>query len=125
VSSSYLKNRSFSLLELIIGIAILSIGIITVLQALSFSLRAAGLSCDIIKAVFLARDKMQDLEFKEKQKLISKEPPQAQGEQDKFSWQYVLTPEADLTLYKLGLNITWQRPNREENLSLNTYLIKK
>lgn len=125
MSSSYLKNRSFSLSELIIGIAILSIGIITVLQALSFSLRATGLSCDIIKAVFLARDKMQDLEFKEKQKLITKIPLQAQGEEDKFNWQYGLTPEADLNLYKLDFNIIWQRSNREENLNLNTYLIKK
>lgn len=117
-----LKNSAFSLLELMITVAILSIGIVVVLQAFSYASRMTGLSCDIINAVFLAEDKVQELEFKEKQGLINKEPAEVKDKKDKFSWGYALSLEPDLNLYKLNFDITWQRANREEGLDLNTYL---
>lgn len=116
------NNKAFSLLELIITIAILSIGIIVVLQALSTCARAVGFSCDIIDAVFLAEDKIQELEFKEKQNLISKEPKEIREKKEKFAWGYSLSLEPDFNLYRLKFDITWQRLNREEKLELETYL---
>lgn len=116
------RSRGFSLVEVIIAVAILSVGITSVLQAFSFCARSSGLSCDIIKATFLAEDKLQELEFKEKQGKISSEPVQVKDTYDKFSWQYNLALNAELNLYTLGLNITWTRANREEELVLNTYL---
>lgn len=117
-----LKNNAFSLLELIIAVAILSIGIIIVLEALSYSTRMAGLSCDIIDAVLLAEDKMQELEFKEEQNLTNKESGEIIGKKEGFDWKYTLNLEPDLNLYKLSFNIKWLRANREEGLDLNTYL---
>ncbi len=110
----------FSLLELIMVVAILSIGIIAVLQALSFSARVTGLSCDIIKAVFLTQDKIQELELKEKQNLIKEES--IKDTKDKFSLGYTLNLDPDLNLYKLNFCISWQRANRQESLNINTYL---
>ena len=117
-----LKNNAFSLLELIITVAILSIGIIIVLEALSYSARMAGLSCDIIDAVLLAEDKMQELEFKEKQGLINKEPRDIRAKFEGFDWKYTLNLDPDLNLYKLNFEIKWLRANREEGLDLSTYL---
>lgn len=118
------QNKAFSLLELIIAVAVLSIGIVAVLEALSFTARLAGLSSDIVNAVFLAEDKMQELEFKESQHLLESEPQEAMGEKDKFKWEYMNNLDADLGLYKLDFNINWQRREREEKISLNTYLLK-
>jgi len=121
--SCNLRNNGISLLELVITIAILSLGIIVILQAFAFSTRATGLSCDIINAVFLAEDKVQELEFKEKQNLINEEPTQLRDTKDKFIWEYSLNNLApDLNLYKLNLSISWQKLNREERISLSTYL---
>ena len=117
-----LKNNGFSLLEVIITVAILSTGIVVILQAFSFSARVTGLVCDITNAVFLAQDKMQELEFKEKQNLINREPPVVEDKTDKFAWKYVLNPEPDFNLYRLDFDITWQRTDRKERISLNTYL---
>jgi len=103
-------------------VAILSIGIIIVLEALSYSTRMAGLSCDIIDAVLLAEDKMQELEFKEEQNLTNKESGEIIGKKEGFDWKYTLNLEPDLNLYKLSFNIKWLRANREEGLDLNTYL---
>ena len=55
------QDKAFSLLELIVAVAILSVGITVVLQAISSSAAATGLSNDIINAVFLAKDKIQEL----------------------------------------------------------------
>lgn len=117
-----LKNNAVSLLELIITVAILSLGITVVLQAFAFSSRATGISNDTINAAFLVQDKVQELEFKERQGLISEVPPEIKETKDKFTWQYSLILDPGLNLYKLNLDIRWQKLNREERLSLNTYL---
>ncbi len=119
------KNKGFSLLELIIAVGILAAGIVVVLQAFSFSARITGLSGDIVNAVFLAEDKIQELEFNLSQKSIDldKELTKTGVENDKFNWEYqLLDLKPDLNLYKLNFQISWERLNRNETLSLNTYL---
>ena len=113
-------NKGFSLLELIIATGVLSVGIIAVLQALSFSARSTGLSCDMIKAVFLAQDKLQELELNEKLNLIKEEAKQ--DEKDNFTLKYTINPQPGLNLFRLNLNINWQRGRREQELGINTYL---
>ncbi len=116
------NNNGFSLLELIISVAILSIGITVILQALAFSSRMAGLSCDITDVVFLAEDKIQELEFKEKQDLIQEEL--ISDRNGKFDWEYGINLDPALNLYKLNLKVNWQKLGRKEELNLNTYLRK-
>ena len=120
-ASCNLKDKGFSLLELVVTVAVLSIGIVVILQAFSFSIRVTGISTDMINAVFLAENKIQELEFKEKQGLINKEPAQVKDAKDKFTWEYLLNLEPDLNLYKLNLNVQWKKLNREEKINLNTY----
>ena len=114
-------------MELIIAVAILSIGIVMVLQAFSFCARVTGLSCDYINAVFLGEDKLQELEFNVSQKLIDldKELTKTGVENDKFNWEYqLLDLKPGLNLYKLNFQISWERLNRNEILNVNTYLRK-
>jgi type II secretion system protein I len=115
-----LRNKAFSLLELIIAVAILSIGIIVVLQAFSFSAHATGLSGDIIRAVFLAEDKIQELEFQARQKNIKEES--VEDVNGRFNWGYSINLDKELNLYKLDLRIDWQRQRRKQSLEVDTYL---
>ncbi len=117
-----LKSNAFSLLELIIATAVLSIGIIVVLQAFSFAARTAMFSCDMIKAVFLSQDKMQELEFKEKQGLLEEEPSGTEGRAGKFQWKTELKADDNLSLYKFNFVVAWERANRTEEINLSTYL---
>lgn len=116
------KNKAFSLLELIITIAILSAGITVILQAFSFSSRVTGLSSDIIKAVFLAEDKLQELDFKEKQGLIPQESALQTGIYGKFQWKDSLNFDTDVNLYKLDFTVSWQRAKENEEINIGTYL---
>jgi prepilin-type N-terminal cleavage/methylation domain-containing protein len=116
------RDKAFSLLELLISIAILSIGITVALQALSFSSRVTGLTLDMVKAVFLAEDKIQELEFYEKQKLTSSLAAEVNESQDKFAWAYRIWPEPEFSLLRLDFEVVWQRANRNEKIELSTYL---
>jgi len=108
----------------VIAIAILAIGITVALQVFSSAVRTSVLSGNIINAVFLAEDKIQELEFKERRRLIDKEPAQAKGNQGEFEWQSGLTLNQSLNLYELNLEIIWRKLNQKDSLKLNTYLRK-
>jgi prepilin-type N-terminal cleavage/methylation domain-containing protein len=124
VSNPRVSNKGFSLLELIIAIAILSAGIVMVMEAIVFSTGAAGLSCDVVSAVFLAEDKLQELDHKEANSVISNEPEESQGSQDKFSWKRTLKLDAGAGLYALDLELKWNTRSREEGFAVQTYLRK-
>lgn len=120
--SKFKHSKAFSLLELIITVAVLAAGITVLLQAFSFSSRITGLSNDMIRAVFLAEDKLQELEFKEKQDLIKQEPSLNSGTSDKFQFKTTIAFDADVKLYKANFALTWQRGNRAEEIVVKTYL---
>lgn len=116
------KNKAFSLLELLVTVAVLTIGIVAILQGESFSARLTGVSGDIIKAVFLAEDKLQEIEFFEKQGWLGEMPFQSEGQSDKYKLNYNIIPEEEIDLYKLDFKVSWQRANRKEQILLSTYL---
>lgn len=117
-----LRNRGFSLLELIMALAILSAGIVVVLQAFSFCAQATGLSCDIISAVFLAEDRIQELEFQEAQGSLKETFDK--GGSGRFGWERSVILDQDLNLYKTNIKISWQRQGRTQSLEADTYLKK-
>lgn len=123
ISVMTVKNKGFSLLEVIIAVAILSSGIMVVLQAFSFCAHLTGLFCDITNAVFLAEDKLQELEFNLGKQNIT-DLLKAGIARDKFNWSWDIAPypESNL-LHRVNFNITWHRLNNRENINITTYLL--
>lgn len=114
-------KKAFTLIEALISIAILSVGMVTVLQAVSFSSRIAGLACDIIDANFTAKDILSELEFKEKLKIIS--AVDSQKNTGRFICAYSIAQDLILNLYKTTISISWDRMNRKNEVVLTTFLI--
>ena len=115
-------KKAFSLLELVISLGVLVSGITVVMQAFSYSAYIGGLSGDTLAAVRLAEDKLQELEFKENHALLKDVPLNDSGNIDNFQWQYALNFLDSPKLYKLNLDISWKRQNKERAISFNTYL---
>jgi prepilin-type N-terminal cleavage/methylation domain-containing protein len=120
--SCWRNKGAFSLLELVVAIALLSISLAVIIQAFSFSAKAAGLSGDITRAALLGQDKLQEWEFKEQRGSLGQEAPEAQDASGKFQWVSRLNFNPDLEMFKLGLTISWLRAEQKEEFSLATYL---
>ena len=122
----YMKNKrgekGFLFLELVVGIALLAVGITLVIQAFSSAARAHAISRDMIEAVFLMEDKIQELEFKEQHGRIGQEPPEAAGTMGRFAWRYALVPVQDIDLYLCNLSVAWNEARRNDSLTVDTYL---
>ncbi|MBF0522515.1 MAG: prepilin-type N-terminal cleavage/methylation domain-containing protein [Candidatus Omnitrophica bacterium] len=118
--SCKMNNKGFTLIEVIVAIGLLSTGIVFVLQSIAFSARSAGLSNDMAKAVLLAQDKLQEIEIKEKQKVIV--PGAVKDAKDIFDWEYTIKDSDTFKgLCPVTFTATWQRHGKQEMLEFETY----
>jgi len=119
-SSCRSRNRGLSLLEVVVAVGILAAGIVTVLQALSYSARFSAVAGDITNAAFLAEDTLQELEFKESRNQTVGESKS--GEVAHFRWEYAAQYNSDLQLYTLNYAVRWNRLKIDEDIMVDTFL---
>ncbi len=117
-----LNNKAFSLIELLIAAAILSTGLITIFKAFSFSAKSVGISADLTNAVFLAEEKIQELEFTRKINSTSLGQLDNNGKVGKFDWNYTASFLPDLNLYALNFDVFWRKANEARDVRIDTYL---
>lgn len=115
------RNRAFTFIELMLSVVILSVGLIWVLQAFSFCVRAAGLARDITLACLLAENKIQELEIKTDKGLGVTNHEEA--EENNLSWNYDIIPlEKNLGLKTLTFRVERKGSKKENILQVTTYL---
>lgn len=122
-------NRAFSLLEVLITVAVLSTAIIFVLRSFTAALSAARFSQNIGLACYLAENKLWEIEQKQKlyyEPLIPEQGSQILQER-RFNWAYTLSKLTDADLILLKVKVSWQEKAREKeySLSFSTYLLPK
>ena len=109
-------------MELLLSVSILSLGLMFIVRAFSFSAHATGLSCDMLTALLLAKDKMQEYEFFENSHTLDTQPAVTSEKKDKFTWSATLDPDPDAKIYGLCVRISWQRAKKEQKIDICTYL---
>jgi general secretion pathway protein I len=98
------NNDGFTLFEVIVAVAILSISLVMVMQLFSAGLRSARSSCDYTRAVIHAKDKMAEL---------ADAPEIDSGDfEDGFKWEtdvqdYKQNEDASMNLKKLIVRVYW------------------
>jgi len=114
------KNRGFSLLEVLIALAILSTAIVFIFRSFTASLSAAVFAQNIGRACYIAEEKIWEIE---------KGFPNVTSQQGVFKWNYNITDltEADIPdLKELHFSVSWPQKRQEEySLDFLTYLINK
>lgn len=109
------KNKGFTLLEVIIAVAIMGISMVLIMQLFSGGLRLGKTSGDYTAAVIHAREKMEEM-------LIS--PEAGAGEFDnKYKWQsevssYSTAEKKDSKLIRISVKVSWQENKALELVTL-------
>jgi prepilin-type N-terminal cleavage/methylation domain-containing protein len=123
--SKNLSDNGFSLLEVIVALAIMAMGFVTVSQLFSGSIRSIGLSEQYLKATTLAHSKLGELEINNYNR------PELKGtfiNAKNYHWDLEISPYSselnstlnNIQLSKVILNVHWADANQIRNIKLNT-----
>jgi general secretion pathway protein I len=106
-------ERGFTLIEVIISVAILAVSFVLVMQLFSGGLRASRASCDYSRAIVHARDKMEEMAFS---------PEQGSGDfEDGFRWESAVEPleseddQQRAVLMKIRVKVFWNDATDRDN----------
>lgn len=121
------KNSGFTLIEIMISVAILSVGLILILQGLTNCLSVMRISQDNLGTSLLAEEKMAEFEITTKQ-VKGTSFHDASGESQSgnmaFKWQIRLTPDMvyeDLNEFRT--TVYWNEGIRSGSSVFSTYLV--
>lgn len=124
-------NRGFSLLELIIAIAVLAVGLVGILRIFPVGLRASYRSGMITKAAFLGQNKLEEVKVAGFN-AITELPPKItlSGTEGDFEWE-IFIDEVDLeglestdNIRKVTVNVSWPERSRTRSKDFITYITK-
>lgn len=130
-------NAGFTLIEVLTAMMILAISLVTILQLFSGGLRSAAISGEYTRAIFHAREKMDELLLYDEMRDMSLEGTFEDG----YAWQakiLYLNPEPDeeaagieakknppvkpwpLDLFDITVEVSWKEADRERRFTLQT-----
>jgi len=124
-----LTTRGFTLIEVVVAMAILAVALTVIIELFSGGLRLARTSAEYTKAINYARVKMEEIAVKQ-----TLEEGTQEGEFDHtFRWQ-VETKKVDVLpiqkgidfmppteLFQVKVNVLWKSGLREKSTRLETY----
>lgn len=123
----YKSNKAFTLLEVLITVAILSTAIVFVFRSFTASLSSVKFSQNITLACYLAKSKLWEIEQYYKNNLELPASGEETVQNKKFNWSYEITVSETSNLEQLKLTISWQENIREAPYTIEflTYLLPK
>jgi general secretion pathway protein I len=116
------RNRGFTLIEVIVAIAILAISLVMVMQLFSGGLRASRASCDYTRAIVHAKEKMEELSVEPVQVGMTRFRDSGEFE-DGFIWESEVQPHEELNkefedtgfnLLKIKIKVSWFNLARQQ-----------
>ena len=119
------NNDGFSLLEVIVALAIMAMGFVTVLQLFSGSIRSVSLSEQYLKGTTLAHSKLGELEVN------NYSVTEYEGifpDEKNYRWQLQVSPhtsslnskENNIQLSEVTLNVLWEEAGKTRDIELST-----
>jgi general secretion pathway protein I len=127
-------SKGFTLIEVVVALAILGIGLTVIIELFSGGLRLARTSEEYTKAMNFARMKMEEITSQQK---IEEGTDEGNCEDDTFHWQVkikktdILPVEKDsdfkppVELFQVRVDILWKSGSKERSASIESYKASK
>ena len=120
------RSRGFTLIEIMISVAILSFGLILILQGFTHSLNILRISENNLQATLLAEEKMAQLQIDAKNSeygFLTDFNGESQIDNIEFRWQTSITPDEEHEdLNELLTIVSWKEGKRKGTVPVITYL---
>lgn len=125
------KDSGFTLLEVMIAIAILGISVVLTMQLFAGALSSTALSRHYTEATFLARHKLEELGLDDQLK-SGNQSGDFEGDYEKYSWQAEVSPfalpqpiemneeAARPELLQIKLLVSWEERGKTQKVELVT-----
>ncbi len=118
------KCKGFSLLEILVAVAIISAGLIFMIKGFGNNLRLSGIGEDYTTAVLLAKQKMAEIELTGNFTGIKKEgtfePPF-----QRFSWKISFFPVKNKGFVIVKVKVTFTRGFEKREVTLENVLLDR
>jgi len=112
--------KGFTLLEIMVALAIMAGVILTILSSVNYHLSLTGRNQDEAIAVLLAREKIEELELLDRENLAQGKEGTFSPDWPEYSWKAELSPMPVALLKKLTVTVTWGAERR--TMSLDNYV---
>jgi len=102
------NDQGFTLLEVMIAIAIIATALVTLLKAQNQNLRALTESADLTTATLLAKQKLAEVEIGGFPDLAEEAGNFSEGEFSKFRWRRTVAPTPFDRLREVTVQVFWE-----------------
>lgn len=123
------RNKGFTLIEVVVALAILGVGLMVIIELFSGGLRLARASMEYTKAVNYARTKMEEITVKP---AVVEGTEEGESDDKTFRWQ-VGVKKVDLLsidksvdykppieLYQVKIEVFWKSGTKEKSTSIES-----
>jgi len=122
-------DRGFTLIEILVAISVLAISLVVILQLFSGGLKSVRLSNQYTRAIFYAREKMEEILLMEDLEAGSQEGSQEDESEDPLRWraEIVLIESEEEEASKLPfdtlgimVDVMWHEGEKEKRFQIST-----
>lgn len=123
------RNKGFTLIEVVVALAILGVGLTVIIELFSGGLRLARASMEYTKAVNYARIKMEEIAVKP---AVEEGTEEGESEDKTFRWQVgvkkvdILSIDKSvdykppIELYQVKIDVFWKSGTKEKSTSVES-----
>ncbi len=124
------RNQGFTLIEVVVALAILGVGLTVIIELFSGGLRLARASMEYTKAANYARMKMEEMSLKP---LIQEGTEEGESDDGAFRWRvgikrvdlFSIDKSVDykppIDLFRVKLDVLWRSGGKERSASIESF----
>ena len=119
-------RKAFFLLEVMLTVAILSIGLVFVIRSITMSLRVAKQAFNYSKAIHFVYEKANELELIPEHNMFGSDGRIEENgvfeSDNNFHWNHIVEKFEDYNLNSIVVDVSWEEGKREGGVGITTYL---